>query len=177
MPQRPQKVRVSSASFSDWILINRMTTSFGVGLGVSLEDGATLTYTVQHTFDDLYARTQAFSVSRTTTTVTVTKANHGLAVGDWVKITNAPAPFSGEFAVAAVTDVNNFTYTVADAGATSLAAGVGYIQTARVFPHETLASLAVSADGNYAFPPRASRLNVSAYTDGYAELTVIQAGK
>jgi len=47
--------------------------------------------------------------------------------------------------------------------------------TAQWFPHPTLASLAVSADGNYAFPPSACRINQSAGA-GSTTLNLIQAG-
>jgi len=42
--------------------------------------------------------------------------------------------------------------------------------------HATLVGQTASADGNYQFPPRACRLNVTAYTSGSATLTVNQAG-
>lgn len=47
--------------------------------------------------------------------------------------------------------------------------------TATWFPHPTLAALSASADGNYAFPPTACRLNVAANT-GDVTFNVIQAG-
>lgn len=176
MPMRPATVRVSSATFSDWIPLNRYSSAFGVGFGVSLSDSATLTYTVQHTFDDIYEKFTAFSISRTTTTATVTQTNHGLVAGDWVQFTNCGAPLDGTFSVATVTDANTYTYTVANSGATSSSAQ-GFMQRARVFAHADVAAATASADGNYQFPPRACRLNVSAYTDGFADLTVISAGK
>lgn len=176
MPQRPSTVRVSSATFSDWIPLNRYVSAFGVGFGVKLEDGSTLTYTVQHTFDDIYERVQNFSIARVTTTATVTQPNHGLSVGDWVYFTGCGAPFDGAFAVATVADTSTFTFTVPDSGAAASAA-TGWMQRARVFAHADVAAETASADGNYQFPPVACRLNVSAYTDGFADLTVISAGK
>lgn len=47
--------------------------------------------------------------------------------------------------------------------------------TATWFPHPTLDGLIVDADGNYAFPPSACRLNQTLGA-GSAILTVIQAG-
>jgi hypothetical protein len=47
--------------------------------------------------------------------------------------------------------------------------------TATWFNHPTLASLTANADGNYAFPVTAIRLNVTAGT-GTATLTIVQAG-
>ena len=43
------------------------------------------------------------------------------------------------------------------------------------FSHPTLASLAVNADGNYAFPVRAIKILVNSGT-GTAKATIIQAG-
>lgn len=176
MPQRPSTVRVSSATFSDWIPLNRYVSAFGVGFGVKLSDGATLTYSVQHTFDDLYERTDVFGLTRSGTTATAVKVNHGLSVGDWVYPTACGAPFDGEYSVATVVDADTFTFTVDNSGATARSPG-GWLQTARVFNHADIAGETASADGNYQFPPRACRLNVSAYTDGFADLTVISAGK
>jgi len=47
--------------------------------------------------------------------------------------------------------------------------------TATWFPHPVLAALAVNADGNYAFPPKAIRLNQTAGA-GSAVLVINQAG-
>lgn len=176
---RPVRLRVSSATFSRWVGLNWRATDvgFSVGLGVVLSSGASLTYSVQHTFNNIYAPEKDWSGSRTTTTVTITKTNHGLSVGDWWKTdTAAPAPFAGEFAVAAITDADNFTYTVANSGATSVAYGLYFGAGAQVLPHSSLAAKTTSADGNYAFPPRACRLIVSTYASGFADFTVIQAG-
>lgn len=170
----PVSVTVGSATFSQWVPVNWPAQNLQIALGVSLAEGSTLTYTVQHTFDNVWDRTQQFSISRTTTTATVTKVNHKLAVGDWVKVSGGGAPLDGEFTVASVPSADTFTYTVANSGATSLPVGKGYITTARVFPHSSLVDKTTLADGNYAFPPRACRLIVTAYTDGNATLTVVQ---
>jgi hypothetical protein len=45
------------------------------------------------------------------------------------------------------------------------------------FDHTTLTGKTASADGNYAFPIRAVRLNCTAYTDGSGTLTVVQGRK
>ena len=176
MPMRPATVRVSSATFSPWIPLNRMSSAFGVAIGVKLPATGSLTYSVQHTFDDIYERTQAFSISRTTTTATVTKTTHGLSVGDWLLVTGAGAPLDGEYLVASVTDADTFTYTVLNSGVTA-SPGTAWMQTARVFPHEDLAAKTASDDGNYAFPPRACRLRVTTYSSGFADMTVIAGGK
>jgi len=48
--------------------------------------------------------------------------------------------------------------------------------TAVAFDHPDVTGKTVNTDGNYAFPVRAIRLNVTAYTSGAAVLTLIQAG-
>jgi hypothetical protein len=165
---------MSAAGFSSWIQLDRLQYDFKVALAVMPSSGAVLTYTVQHTFDDIHDTTQLFSIARVTTTATVTKIGHGLSVGDWISVYNAGTPFDGEYSVASVTSADVFTYTVANTGAASLSLGYGNINTARVFPHSALASLTARADGNYAFPCFATRLLVSAYTSGTVDLTVIE---
>lgn len=170
--QRPVTVRLAAAGFSDWIRLNQYSNSYGVGLGVKLSSNGNLTYTVQHTFDDIYERT-AVNFSRSTTSLTVTKVNHGLSANDWVKIEGSPI-WDAQYAVASITDQNNFVVTVANTGVTS---GSGWIKTARVFDHEDLAAETASADGNYEFPPQACRLIVSVWNAGYVDLTVVPGGK
>ena len=54
---RPIRVTVSSAAASNVIPLDQYISPFNIGLGVSLSAGASLTYTVQHTFDDVYSPT------------------------------------------------------------------------------------------------------------------------
>lgn len=175
---RPVYQRLSAAGFSDWVPINyRPRGNFAIGLAVKLSDGATLTYSVQSTLDDIYAKKDNFSIARVTTTATVTLVNHGLSVGDWTQFSGAaPAPFLGQFSVASVVDADNFTFTVPDSGAASLSGSAGaWLQTARVFEHDTITAETTSQTGNYAYPPRATRLIISAYTDGFADFAIISA--
>jgi hypothetical protein len=48
--------------------------------------------------------------------------------------------------------------------------------TPTAFDHPDATGKTVNTDGNYAYPVRAVRLNVTAYTSGTATLTLIQAG-
>lgn len=50
---RPVRVTVSGVSVSDPIPLNTYGDPFNVGFGVKLSAGASLTYTVEHTFDDV----------------------------------------------------------------------------------------------------------------------------
>jgi hypothetical protein len=50
---RPTSITVSSAASSAWIPVNYRQNSFLVGVGVVVPSG-TLTYKVQHTYDDIF---------------------------------------------------------------------------------------------------------------------------
>ena len=174
---RPQRVTLSAAGFSPWLNINRMPKgNFGVALAVKLSSGASLTYSVQHTSDPLYnASTQEWSASRTTTTGTITKTNHGLSVGDWTQM-DAAAPFNTAYAVASVVDANNYTITVPDSGVASVGKGTANLWTARVSETSGMSAQTASKDGNYVVPPTACRLVITSYTSGFADLDVRQVG-
>ena len=103
---RPITLTVESQAISAPIPMDHYQSSFSASLGVVLSGGAVLTYSVQHTLDDIFDST--------------------------------------------VTPV--------------------------WFDNTTLTAKTTSSDGNYLFPVRAVRLNVTAYTSGSATLTVIQAG-
>lgn len=49
---RPQAVTVSAVGTSEPRRVNYLERNFKLGLGVALSAGATLTYSVEHTFDD-----------------------------------------------------------------------------------------------------------------------------
>ena len=100
---------VSGVGVSAPIPLDTYITPFSVGLAVVISVGGTLTFTVEHTFDDVFAE------------------GYSSAAGIW-------------------------------------------------FPHASLAALSASANGNYAFPITAARLNVTAYTSGSATVTALQAG-
>lgn len=173
---RPVTVRRSAAGFSSWVVVDRYVAGFVVGLGVKLSSNANLTYSVEHTFDNILQDFRPNGViTRALTVCTVPITNHGLSVNDYVKILGAGDPFDGEYAVASVVDQNNVTVTVANSGATA-ASIYATVVTARIFTHETLAAKTTSDDGNYVAPPVATRLNVTAFVAGYADLTVTQGG-
>lgn len=106
---RPIRVAVGSATTSQAIPLDQYISPFNVSVAVTLSAGASLTYKVQHTFDDVFA------------------ANFDPATATW-------------------------------------------------FDHSTLTAKTASADGNYAFPVSAIRLNVTPYTSGTATFNVMQAG-
>lgn len=162
---------MSAAGRSAWIPLNRLQNNFNVGLAVVLSSGASLVYTVQHTFDDLYAFASGKSISRTTTTATVTYTNHGLSSGDWANVQDTgDSNLDGLFTVTYI-NANSFSYTVSNTGVTAAPAKVAI---ARVLPNITLDGLTVNADGNYINPVTACRLYVSTYVSGFADLLVQQ---
>lgn len=173
----PITQRLSAAGYTPWVPINRLQTSFNVGLAVVLSSGASLTYSVEYTLDDPRNPanlTQQFTLSRTTTVLTVVKALHALSVGDWVNLYgNGGAPLDGEFQVASVVDANTFTVTVANSGR-SAGNGVGWLQTMRVYTHASLVALTASGSGSFTSPIFATRLHVSTYGSGTADFDVLQ---
>jgi hypothetical protein len=55
---RPVRVTVSGATgVSAPIPLNNYSTPFSVGIGCDISAGGSLTYTVEHTFDDVFAKT------------------------------------------------------------------------------------------------------------------------
>ena len=105
---RPVRVTVTGVDVSAPIPIDQYLNPTNIGLGVDILTG-TATYTVEHTFDDVFDE------------------NFNPATATW-------------------------------------------------FPHPTLQGQVADADGNYAFPPTAVRLNVTASSGGDVRLNLIQAG-
>lgn len=175
---RPKTVRLSAAGVSPWIPLDYRATGFQqqIGLHVALSSGANLTCSVQHTMDDLQTPSRAWSFSRSSTTATGTKTNHGLSVGDYLNIAGAGAPFDGSYAVASVVDADNVTFAVLNSGLTSLVGGFAKVISARVLTHDQLQGLTAGDDGNYVVSPRGVRLYISGHTSGFADLTVTQPG-
>lgn len=186
------RVTVAAVGTSSWVPINVQPYSFGVGLGVAPWSTATgLTYTVQHSFDPPIQRPVSL-VQTASTTVTVTDTGldglgHGLTTGDSViikgsgsAVTDSPvsasSPNTGAGDVGwTVTVVNNTSYTYTAGSSQTYASNNAQLTSFRVWPHATLAAVSARLDGNYAFPPRMVRLNVTAITGGAVDLLVSQA--
>lgn len=170
----PLSVTQSAAGASPWLVLDYLQRPFNVGLFASLSFDGNLTYQVQHTPDNPN-KFKGVTLSRTTTVATATfAAAHGLNVGDSIVVQGSgDANLDGTFAVASVVDATHLTYTVANTG---LAADTGHAKAClmRVFPHAYLTALTAKADGNYAFPVWATRVNVTAYTAGSVTLEVVQ---
>lgn len=161
-----------AAGFSSWIPVDSFLNSPGVALGCSISSGGSLTYKVQHTFDNFTDYTPV-GLTRSTTTATMVFPSHGLTTNDSIVVIGAGAPFDGTYAVASVTDANTITYTVANSGAT---AAQGRCVRTRVFDHASITGKTANSDGNYAYPITACRINITAYTGGNVTLAVRQGG-
>lgn len=195
---RPVKVTMNAAGYSPWIPIAYNECWFGVGVAVILSEDGNLTYTVQHAFDDPVLQldpTNAVTISRTTTTATVTDngplgIGHGLSTGDSVIITgsgsavlDSPAPALTDgitgisrgivgWNVASTPTNKTYTYTVANSGPAT-DGGNAHVARWRVFA-STLAAQTARGTVTYNYPVRAIRLYISAYSAGFADMIVLQ---
>jgi hypothetical protein len=142
-----------------------------------LSSGAVLTYSIEYSLDnaqDPMNLTQNFTLSRTTTVLTITKTAHGLNVGDWVKLWgNGGDNLDAEFNVATVVDDNNVTVAIVDSGLTA-GNGVGWMQTLRVL--SLTSPTGNTTDGSYGLDHlvTAIRINVSSWTSGTVDFQVLQ---
>lgn len=92
------------------------------------------------------------------------------ASSPWISVNHRLNPFNIGFGVSLGAGVMTYKVQhtfddVQDAAVTPVA-----------FDHPDVTGKTVNTDGNYAFPVRAIRLTVTAYTSGTATLTLIQAG-
>ena len=177
---RPVRVYLAAAGPSAWIPIDRLQQSFAVGFRCTVQEGASLTYKVQHGFSDGIP-VAGITMTRTTTTATMTwpgvtptilEASHGLSVGDCIVNTGYGAPFDGVYTCATVASGTVATFTVANSGLTASYAGV--MQRIFVGDNSEVTGETTSQDGNYAFPPSMIRLNATAFTSGAVTLSVNQ---
>lgn len=170
---RPIEVLVTAAGNSPWIPVDSQQSPFYIGLGVMPTSLASLTYSVQHTFDT-FDGTHPVTIARSGTVATVTDTAHEASVGDSVFIRNSgDANLDGTYDIASIVDANTFTYTVANTGAT---AGLPMTEgdVARVFNHSTLVAQTTRMDGNYQFPVAMVRLKVTTYASGQVSMVVMQ---
>ena len=96
---------------------------------------------------------------------TVTRSAAGTSA--WIPLDYKQNPFNvGLGLVISGTNTTDVEHTFDDIFDSSV--------TPAAFKHSTLVGKTANADGNYAFPIRAVRLNVTAYTSGSATLTILQ---
>lgn len=177
----PVTLTKAVAGFTNWAPLDYISNPFAVGLGFSVDSAGNLTAKVQHTFDEL-AQFRDAKFGQSTTTVTITDAGldgngHGLITGDCVEVIgssgNAATTFDGTYEVT-VSSVTVYTITVTPSQTVAAGTGNLRVSTQKVFDHSTLTGLTARADGNYAWPVKAIRLNITSYTAGRAYLDIVQ---
>lgn len=172
----PKKQILSAATNAPWMPVNFRVTDFGIGIGVVLSEGGSLTYSVQFAFDSPFD-TVPCTLSRASNTATATfKDAHGRKVGDSIVISGTrDANFLGTFDVLSAPTPTTLTFTVGTAGATSTDADAVLLG---VFSHEDLLDQTESATAGFALPPSVMRLSVSDYTSGVvtANYTILARG-
>ncbi len=167
---------LGAAGNAPWLPVNRLQVPPVIDLAVTLTATVNLTYKAQYTCDPLHNDAWRYvSISRTTTTATVTDVAHQLASGDSVFVRGTQDSNLDRLTAAevTVTGVDTYTYVVANSGA---AAGGNYAQVLplRVFDHATMTGQTAKMNASIAFPVTAVRLVITAYTSGKATLTVTQ---
>jgi len=99
------------------------------------------------------------------TSITVSSAT----TSAWIPVDHRKTPFNIGFGVVVT---NTCTYKIQHTFDDVQDSAV----SPTAFDHPDVTGETTNQDGNYAFPVRAIRLNVTAWTSGTATLTVIQAG-
>jgi hypothetical protein len=170
----PVNVVQAAAGASAWIPLDMQQRPFNVALMTSLSYNGNLTYTVQFTPDNPQVTVPCtITISGTTATVTFAKA-HNLSAADSITVINSGDPgIDGTWAVASVPSATTLTYTVVSTVLTT-ALPPAQAVLMRVYPHDVMQTLTTRADGNFQFPCWAVRVNVTSYTAGSVELSVIQ---
>jgi hypothetical protein len=195
---KPVKVTMNAVGYSAWIPIDYTEAWFGVGVAVVLSEDGSLTYTVQHTFDDpspldyTNPNIPLVTIARAGAVATVTDLGpygigHGLTTGDSVIIQSSgspavldsqppqpPFPANGIIGwnVASTPTNTSYTYACANSGPTTDNGNAKAVRL-RVFP-STLAAQTSRGTVTYNYPVRAIRLNVTAYAAGYVDMLVLQ---
>jgi hypothetical protein len=173
--QSPRLV-LSAAGASPWIPTNRLQSTFQIGFAVFLTAGATLTYSVQHTFDPMSQDFRPVSIARSAAVATVTEAGHTLRIGDNIIVVDRDSPvFTTGASGAEITAVgaSTYQYAVPSSGATASGQNAK-LQSFRVLNHSAVVAATADADGNYDFPVTAVRLIITSYTSGSATLILNQ---
>src|SRR3954467_13834185 len=153
---RPAHINVGATGPSGWVPLDYLEAGFGVGYLCTVQQGASLTYKVQHGFL-LGEPISLANLTRSTVTATATwrvgantnasdySASNGLASGDCVLMSGYGAPFDGVYTVT-VSSGTVFTYTVANSGPT--ASTVGMCQRITVVDDATVTGATATAEGN-----------------------------
>jgi hypothetical protein len=175
---RPAHVSVGATGPSNWVPIDYLEAGFGIGYRCTAQEGASVTYKVQHGFL-LGEPISLANLTRSSGTATATwrvgtddyTASVGLQTGDCVLMGGYGAPFDGVFTVT-VASGTSFTFTVANSGPTSSTTGL--CQRVQVADDPIVVGATGSTEGNIAFPIWALRLNATAYVSGAVNMSIYQ---
>jgi hypothetical protein len=158
--------------------LDYLEAGFGVGYICQVQQGASLTYKVQHGYL-LGEPISLANLTRSTTTATATwrvgstdyTASHGLQSGDCVLMSGYGAPFDGVFTITSSSGTV-FTFTVANSGPTS--STTGYCQRVNVIDDPVIGGTGASMESNIGFPCWAIRLNATAWASGEVSMAIYQ---
>lgn len=178
---RPQYISLAALGNTPWVPVNNLQWAFAVGIAVTLSGGASLTYTVQHTYDPIDdSQSRYAAIAQTTTVITVSGdigppgsgGGSGLSVGDDA-ILYGTGLMDGEYPVASIISPTSYTLT---SGVSQSANGTptSRVKSYRVFNNATLAASTTKGNTNYSSPITGVRLNISVYASGVATMAVIQ---
>ena len=174
---------LAAVGVAPWMNADYYQTPPAITLAGFISSGATLTWAAQYTVDPLGPEAyRPVGISQTTTVITVTDVGtpqlgngHGLSVADYVKIVGSGAPsVDGEYAVTTIVDATHYTLT--SLVSQSVTSSQATVVSARIFTHTVLTGQNGRQVGNFAFPIRAVRLAVTAFTSGVATLEILQGG-
>ncbi len=144
-------------------------------LGLAFSSDKNLTVDVDYSSDPLVPK--PCNITRSTTTATLKLTNHGLSTTSWINVSQAGAPFDGDYKVASVVDQNTITYAVANSGATTSQGTNAQVVPLRVSKHPVLTGITADADSNFSVPPSVCRLTCTSWTAGYCDLNVRSGSK
>lgn len=179
-----QQSLTGATGVAPWLNVDYYQTPPAVTLaGFVSPAAANLAWAVQYTCDPLgpEAARDVEVVQTASTTITVKDigppnngGTHGLLVGDYAKLFGTGnAGVDAEFAVATVVDATHYTVVSL---VNQTFSGAARVISARVFTHATLTGQATRQTGNFQFPVRACRLQLTAWVSGVAVLELIQGG-
>lgn len=148
----------AATGYTPWHFLDWRQNPFAVSFQVD-HKGTTLAYTVEYGYSDLIVKQP--TITRSTTTATLTYPNHGLNTGDSVIVSGCGAPLDGTFQVT-YSSANAVTYTVANSGATVVSPEFARALFVRVMTHDSYSpAVTASSDGNLAFSVQATRVKIT----------------
>lgn len=169
-----QDVQLSAPGSSAWIPLNYLAKWFGATAFASVDSGATVSYSMQRTYDDFtIVSARPVVITRSTTTATVVDTAHGLSTGDSVVVQgNGDANMDGTHDITVV-DANTYTYTVANSGITASVASCK-LNSLRVIADAGMTTQTTRAYAPIVTPVTGVRLVATAVSGGNVRLRVIQ---